>query len=115
MARKYDERERELHDEGVREEELKSDLANSASSMQSPGQEMQSSRRKYEVEAKDIVASQTTAPVENTNEVTVDFRDFVRKEDAHQDTRENHIIRLREAMRIIEEEIRHIELRSENI
>ena|SRR3989344_50466 len=33
----------------------------------------------------------------------------------HEDSREAHLDRLRKAMRMIEEEIRHIELRSENI
>lgn len=41
--------------------------------------------------------------------------DFIRREEFHADTRENHVGKLREAVRMIEEEIKHIELRSENI
>ncbi len=37
-----------------------------------------------------------------------DFGGFIRKED-HEDTKENHVGRLRQAMKMIEEEIKHIE------
>lgn len=57
-----------------------------------------------------------TRTIEN-NESVNDFGDFVRKEDSHgqSDQSSTHLERLRRAMRIMEEEIRHIELRSENI
>lgn len=110
MAQEYDSRRGQIHDEGVREEDLKRDLASSASSMDSPGQEMQSSRIKYAREAQDIVSSQTTTPTEKIPKVTVDFRDFVRNEEehSHKDTRKTHLERLKKAMSVIEEEIKHL-------
>ena len=92
------------------------------SSTKSVGQEMNEHRRMYEKEGKMIeepyneskLETKTSPqPIIQTEKGSVESA--TRQYESHEDNKEQHLTRIRKAMKVVEEEIKHIELMSEKV